>query len=174
MAQNRDTDFLVIGSGIAALSYALQVAECGKVTIITKSTLADTNTSYAQGGIAAVVEDDKQMRQSHVDDTMECGSQCGEVEVVRSVIEGAGEVVSLLEKWGVKFDRDKHGNYKQAREGGHSQSRILHHKDNTGHEIQQKLIESVRKYRNFGASLCRGPTHPTPLGQTREAFHPRD
>ncbi len=149
MAENRDTDFLVIGSGIAALSYALQVASHGKVTIVTKSTLADTNTSYAQGGIAAVVESDPEMHKSHIDDTMECGSQRGDAQVVQRVIEGAREVVELLEKWGVKFDRDKSGEYKRAREGGHSQSRILHHKDTTGEEIQSKLIASVRKNPNI-------------------------
>ncbi len=149
MSENKDTDFLVIGSGIAALSYALQVADFGKVTVVTKSTLDDTNTSKAQGGIAAVLRGEEESRQSHIEDTMVCGSQYSKPEVVEKVIYGGAETIEKLTQWGVEFDRLESGEYEKAREGGHSQSRILHHKDTTGAEIQLKLIECVKQHPNI-------------------------
>ncbi len=141
---NRECDFLVIGSGIAALSYALHVAPYGRVAIITKSTLDNTNTSYAQGGIAAVVERDQKAAQSHIEDTMLCGSNRSNREVVERVVDQGLSAIEQLSGWGVEFDRDGAGDYMLAMEGGHSRRRILHHKDSTGREIQQKLIERVR------------------------------
>ncbi len=146
---NRETDFLVIGSGIAALSYALEVASFGRVTIITKSTLSTTNTSYAQGGISAVVEPTEEKIKSHIDDTMVCGSQRSDRDIVEMVVRGGCDAISKLSQWGVLFDRQSSGEYKLVREGGHSEHRILCHKDLTGKEIEDKLIERVLQSSNI-------------------------
>lgn len=146
--QRYKSDFLVIGSGIGGLSYALKVADYGKVILITKSSLEETNTSYAQGGIAAVTYDPDTF-EKHVQDTLICGDGLCNEEVVRMVISEAPAQISQLLQWGVKFDRKQNGQYDLAREGGHSEHRILHHKDNTGYEIQRALSQKVRKHPNI-------------------------
>ncbi|MFI3287258.1 MAG: L-aspartate oxidase [Rikenellaceae bacterium] len=146
---NTDTDFLVIGSGVAALSYALQVADYGKVVIITKDTLGNTNTSKAQGGIAAVVGGGEEKILSHIEDTMVCGSQRSDREVVEMVIRGAESAIERLVDWGVGFNKGEKGDYTLAREGGHSEHRILHNEDLTGLEIQNRLIERVLSHKNI-------------------------
>ena len=146
--QRYKSDFLVIGSGIGGLSYALKVADYGNVILITKSSLEETNTSYAQGGIAAVTYDPDTF-EKHVRDTLICGDGLCNEEVVRMVISEAPAQISQLLQWGVKFDRKQNGQYDLAREGGHSEHRILHHKDNTGYEIQRALSQKVRKHPNI-------------------------
>lgn len=146
---NSQTDFLVIGSGVAALSYALQVAPYGKVTIVTKSTLGNTNTSKAQGGIAAVITGNEEQIISHINDTMVCGSQRSCPEVVEKVVRGAATAINELIGWGVEFDTCGEGNFTLAREGGHSEHRILHNNDLTGLEIQNRLIERVNAHPNI-------------------------
>ncbi len=147
---NRDTDFLVIGSGLAALSYALQVADVGRVIIVTKSSIDNANTRYAQGGIAAVVGGKEEQMESHIEDTMVCGSQQSDRDVVEMVVRGATNAIFNLSEWGVRFDMAECGEeYKLAREGGHSEHRILHHKDLTGFEIEHRLVEQVRKHPNI-------------------------
>jgi len=146
--QRYKSDFLVIGSGIGGLSYALKVADYGNVILITKSSLEETNTSYAQGGIAAVTYDPDTF-EKHVQDTLICGDGLCNEEVVRMVISEAPVQISQLLQWGVKFDRKQNGQYDLAREGGHSEHRILHHKDNTGYEIQRALSQKVRKHPNI-------------------------
>lgn len=145
---NYSCDFLVIGSGIGGLSYALKVADYGKVILINKASLDETNTSYAQGGIASVMYDPDTF-EKHVQDTLICGDGLCNEEVVRMVVNEAPAQISQLIQWGVKFDRQQNGQYDLAREGGHSEHRILHHKDNTGYEIQRALSQKVRLHPNI-------------------------
>jgi L-aspartate oxidase len=141
-------DFLVVGSGLAGLSFALKVADKGKVAVITKSSLNETNTSYAQGGIAAVTyaPDDFE---KHVEDTLIAGDGLCNEEVVRLVVSQGPRQIEELIKWGTEFDREESGRFDLAREGGHSEHRILHHKDNTGAEIQRALSEKIRQHPNI-------------------------
>lgn len=146
---NRECDFLVIGSGIAGLSYALKVAEHGRVILVTKSRLDDTNTYHAQGGIASVTYEPDDFEQ-HIEDTMVCGSQKNNREVVELVVRNAPVQIRQLIEWGVDFDRTTDGDkYELAREGGHTQYRILHHKDYTGAEIENRLVDRVREHPNI-------------------------
>jgi L-aspartate oxidase len=145
---NYRCDFLVIGSGIAGLSYALKVAEHGKVMLVAKTSLDQTNTSYAQGGIAAVTYEPDSF-EKHVQDTLICGDGLCNEAVVRMVVSEAPAQIGQLIQWGVKFDRRPSGQYDLAREGGHSEHRILHHKDNTGYEIQRALTLRVRQHPNI-------------------------
>lgn len=144
----RETDFLVIGSGIAGLSFALKVASFGKVTIVTKDKLEATNTQYAQGGIASVMREPDNF-EKHVEDTLIAGAGLCDEYIVRMVVsEGPGQMQQLMD-WGTQFDKTKDDQYDLAREGGHSEHRILHHKDNTGFEIERALCEQVRKHPNI-------------------------
>ncbi len=141
-------DFLVIGTGLGGLSFALKVAEKGKVCLITKTELEETNTRYAQGGIAAVTYEPDSY-EKHVKDTLVAGDGLCDEEVVRMVVREAPAQVRRLVRWGVDFDREAVGKYELAREGGHSEHRILHHKDNTGEEIQQTLSHRIREHPNI-------------------------
>lgn len=141
-------DYLVVGSGIAGISFALKAAESGKVIIISKANLEETNTVYAQGGIAAVTYEPDSV-EKHVNDTLICGDGLCNEEVVRIVAtEGPNQIKQLIE-WGVKFDRTATGQYDLAKEGGHSEHRILHHKDNTGFEIERALVQRARLHKNI-------------------------
>jgi L-aspartate oxidase len=141
-------DFLVIGSGLAGLSYALQVADYGKVAIITKGSVDDSNTSYAQGGIAAVTSDIDNF-DKHINDTLVAGDGLCNPRVVEMVVKEGPEQIRRLVKWGTEFDRESSGEYNLAREGGHSEYRIFHHKDNTGFEIQNVLTKKARNHPNI-------------------------
>lgn len=144
------SDFLVIGSGIAGLSYALKVAEFGKVHLITKSNdILETSTRYAQGGIAAVLNQQDDTYEKHIQDTLTCGVGLCNEEIVRMVVNEAPSQINELIKWGTNFDKNFTGEYDLAKEGGHSEKRILHHKDNTGFEIQRALSEEVKKNKNI-------------------------
>lgn len=145
---NKSCDFLVIGSGIGGLSFALKVADYGKVTIITKSNITNTNTFQAQGGIASVTAMPDDFEQ-HIEDTMVCGSFKNNRKVVELIVKNAPIQINQLIEWGVDFDRNKTGEYELAREGGHTQNRILHHKDFTGAEIENRLADMVRKHPNI-------------------------
>ena len=138
-------DFLVIGSGLGGLSYALKVAEHGSVCLITKSYLEETNTRYAQGGIAAVIYEPDSY-EKHVEDTLIAGDHICNEEVVKMVVKEAPAQIQELIHWGTNFDKSSTGKYDLAREGGHSEHRILHHKDNTGEEIQRALSQQVRNH----------------------------
>lgn len=138
-------DFLVIGSGLGGLSFALKAAAHGKVCLITKSELDDTNTRYAQGGIAAVTYEPDSY-EKHVEDTLIAGDNLSNEAVVRMVVKEAPAQIRELIQWGTKFDKESNGKYDLAREGGHSEHRILHHKDNTGEEIQRALSNQVRNH----------------------------
>jgi len=142
------TDFLVVGSGIAGLTFALKAAKFGKVAIVTKATLVDSNTKYAQGGIAAVFSEPDNF-EKHIKDTLIAGGGCCNEEVVRMVVQEAPERIKDLIELGVSFDKNEDGTYDLAKEGGHTEHRILHHKDRTGEAIQNTLVERVRKDPNI-------------------------
>ncbi|MEE4196535.1 MAG: L-aspartate oxidase [Bacteroidales bacterium] len=144
----RKTDFLVIGTGIAGLSYALKVAEHGQVILISKADVQETNTQYAQGGIAAVTYSPDNY-EKHIQDTLIAGDGLCTQEVVEMVVREAPEQIKQLIEWGVKFDQDEQGKYDLGREGGHSEYRVLHHKDNTGQEIQNSLVRQVKAHPNI-------------------------
>jgi L-aspartate oxidase len=137
------TDFLVIGSGIAGLTFALQAMKYGKVTVVTKANLEDTNTRYAQGGIAAVFSEPDNF-EKHISDTLIAGGGICNEEVVRMVVQEAPARIKDLIDMGVSFDKKEDGTYDLAKEGGHTEYRILHHKDKTGESIQMTLMERVR------------------------------
>ncbi|MBN2519729.1 MAG: L-aspartate oxidase [Bacteroidales bacterium] len=142
------TDFLIIGSGLAGLTIAIKAAEFGKVTIVTKAGINDNNTIYAQGGIAAVINP-KDDFEKHVQDTLVAGAGFCDEDIVRKVIAHAPEMINELISWGANFDVNEHGSYDLAKEGGHSENRILHHKDNTGFEIQRALSEKIKNSKNI-------------------------
>ncbi len=144
---NRECDFLIIGSGAAGLSMALKAAEHGHVIVVTKSTISKTNTAEAQGGIASVTYPPDNF-EKHIHDTMVCGSNECDPEAVRIVVENAPDRIKDLVAWGVSFDKVG-GRYELAREGGHSEHRILHHKDSTGREIEDKLVMRVKEHPNI-------------------------
>ena len=139
------TDFLVIGSGIAGLSFALKAAERGSVILLSKTEINDTNTRYAQGGIASVMYKPDSF-EKHISDTIVAGSGFCNESVVRMVIEEAPERIEELINIGVGFDRGSDGKFDLAREGGHSEHRVLHHKDKTGEAIQLVLAEKVKSH----------------------------
>lgn len=138
-------DFLVIGSGIAGMSYALKVAKEGTVAIVAKNPLEDANTYYAQGGIASVTNPWDNF-EKHIADTLDAGGGICDRRVVEKVVREAPAQIRELISWGVHFDRDETGNFDLHREGGHSENRILHHKDSTGAEIQVSLIDAIRRH----------------------------
>lgn len=144
----RKIDFLIVGSGIAGLSYALKVAAHGKVCMITKANEDESNTKYAQGGIAAVMYASDSY-EKHIQDTLIAGDGVCDEEIVRMVITESTERVNELIEWGAKFDKTESGEYDLAKEGGHSEHRILHHKDNTGFEIERALLAAVHKHPNI-------------------------
>lgn len=142
-------DFLVIGSGIAGMSYALKVANAGKVAIICKSSLQEANTDLAQGGVATVTNLKVDNFDKHIHDTMVAGDWLSDPAAVEKVVTEAPAQIKQLIDWGVNFDKKEDGEFDLHKEGGHSEFRILHHADNTGHEIQESLIEAVKNNPNI-------------------------
>ena len=143
----RKFDFLIIGSGVAGMSYALKVAQSGKgkVALICKTTIDEANTDKAQGGVASVTNLKVDNFDKHIQDTMVAGDFISDPAAVEQVVKNAPKGIADLVKWGVNFDKNKDGEFDLHREGGHSEFRILHHADDTGHEIQQGLIRAVRR-----------------------------
>ena len=141
----RRYDFLVIGSGIAGISFALKAAKYGKVALLCKTTLSESNTSYAQGGIASVTYEPDNF-EKHIEDTLISGDGHCNLDAVKKVVYEAPSQIKELLNWGVDFDTDEKGLFDLHREGGHSEHRILHHKDNTGYEIQESLIRQVKEH----------------------------
>ena len=139
-------DFLVVGSGVAGLFFALKAAAHGEVLLITKDRPEESNTTYAQGGIAGVFSSEDST-ESHVQDTLMAGDGLCREEIVRTVIAEAPAVIqSLITDYGAEFDRDESGNLLLAREGGHSHPRILHSRDATGAEISRVLLEAAHRH----------------------------
>lgn len=141
-------DFLVIGSGIAGLTYALKVAPYGKVIVVTKRSAEESNTRYAQGGIAAVMYTPDSY-EKHIQDTIIAGAGLCDEKIVRITITESTERIQELIDWGTNFDKTTTGKYDLAKEGGHSEYRVLHHKDSTGQEIERALLEKVLNHPNI-------------------------
>lgn len=142
-------DFLVIGSGIAGMSFALKVAEKGSVALICKAGLEEANTFYAQGGIASVTDLTVDNFDKHIEDTLIAGDWISDRSAVEKVVREAPAQIKELIKWGVNFDKKDGGEFDLHKEGGHSEFRILHHKDNTGAEIQKSLIQAILAHPNI-------------------------
>lgn len=154
-------DYLVIGSGIAGMSFALKVAKTGKVALVCKTTLDEANTALAQGGVASVTNTLVDNFDKHIEDTMIAGDWLSDKEAVKQVVTQAPSQIQELINWGVDFDKNENGDFDLHREGGHSEFRILHHQDNTGFEIQDSLIKAVKKNPNidifenhFAVEIC--------------------
>ncbi len=147
----RKFDFLIIGSGVAGMSYALKVADAGKgkVALVCKTTLEEANTAKAQGGIASVTNLLVDTFEKHKEDTMIAGDLISDPAAVEQVVRNAPAGIRDLVKWGVNFDKKEDGEFDLHREGGHSEFRILHHADDTGAEIQRGLMEAVRRHPNI-------------------------
>lgn len=146
------TDFLVIGSGIGGLTYALKVARYypdKKVMVITKASADETNTKYAQGGVAVVNDLENDSFEKHIDDTLIAGDGLCNRNVVEIVVKEGPERVRELIEWGARFDKEKDGDYKLGKEGGHSEFRIIHYKDVTGMEMERALLDAVARQKNI-------------------------
>jgi L-aspartate oxidase len=147
-------DFIVIGSGVAGLTFALRAADHGRVAIITKRAPADTNTAWAQGGVACVTGSDDSFA-LHVQDTLEAGAGLCDEEAVRAIVADGPARIRELQALGVHFDEreapDGHGGMELdlGREGGHSKRRILHAHDTTGREIERALLAAVGAHANI-------------------------
>lgn len=140
------TDVLVIGSGIAGLSFAIKIAESKpeiSVTVLTKSSDDVCNTAQAQGGIAVVLDRVRDSFEQHVQDTIKAGKGLNDREVVEMVVSQAPERLSELISWGTSFDSNGEGEFELGLEGGHSQRRIVHHRDLTGKELERKLLKKA-------------------------------
>ncbi len=147
----RKFDFLIIGSGVAGMSYALKVANAGKgqVALVCKTSLEEANTTKAQGGIASVTDLSVDNFEKHIQDTMIAGDFISNPDAVEQVVKNGPQGIRDLIKWGVNFDKKENGEFDLHREGGHSEFRILHHADDTGAEIQRGLMEAVRNNPNI-------------------------
>jgi L-aspartate oxidase len=146
------TDFLVIGSGIAGLTYALKTAKHfpdKKVVVITKTNADETNTKYAQGGIAGVWDEAKDSFDKHIEDTLIAGDGLCNEAIVEIVVKEGPERIREIIEYGANFDKDATGEYALGREGGHSEYRILHHKDVTGKEMERALLEEAAATKNI-------------------------
>lgn len=146
------TDFLVIGSGIAGLTYALKMAETypdKKIVVITKTDNDETNTKYAQGGVAGVWDEANDSFEKHIEDTLIAGDGLCNRHIVEIVVKEGPERIRELIGYGANFDKTASGEYALGREGGHSEHRILHHKDVTGREMERALLEQVQSIGNI-------------------------
>ncbi|WP_313214752.1 L-aspartate oxidase [Soonwooa sp.] len=145
------TDVLVIGSGISGLSYAIKISEKlpdTKIMIVTKADEDESNTKYAQGGLAVVTDFQNDNFQKHIDDTIRAGDGENDPDVVKMVVEEAPKRFKEIVEWGAKFDQEN-GKFALGREGGHTENRIVHHKDITGFEIERALLETARNSPNI-------------------------
>lgn len=147
----RKFDFLIIGGGVAGMSYALKVSQSGKgkVALVCKTTLEESNTSRAQGGIATVTNLAVDNFEKHIHDTMVAGDYISDMAAVEQVVKGGPAGIKDLVQWGVQFDKKENGEFDLHKEGGHSEFRILHHADDTGFEIQRGLMEAVKNNPNI-------------------------
>ena len=144
----RKADFLVIGSGIAGLSFALKAAQHGKVLIVTKSNEDESNTKYAQGGVAVVV-DESDSFEKHIEDTLIAGDGLCDEKIVEIVVKEGPQRIQEIVDYGINFDKTNTGVYDLAKEGGHSEHRVLHFKDITGYEIERILLKQIHENPNI-------------------------
>lgn len=146
------TDLLIIGAGIGGLSTAIKMAEAKpglKITVLTKTNDDESNTRYAQGGVAAVWNAEVDSYEKHIADTLDAGDGLCDEEIVRIVVEEGPDRVQEIIDWGTRFDKDQFEKYDLGREGGHSENRILHYKDLTGWEIQRALLAKAKTLSNI-------------------------
>jgi L-aspartate oxidase len=146
------TDFLVIGSGVAGLSYAIKMAARypnKTITVITKAKADETNTKYAQGGIAGVWDEVNDSFDKHIDDTLIAGDGLCNRQAVEVVVKEGPERIQEIINYGARFDKTENGNYSLGKEGGHSENRILHYKDVTGMEVERALLEELKRHKNI-------------------------
>ncbi|CAM1351415.1 L-aspartate oxidase [Tenacibaculum insulae] len=146
------TDYLVIGSGIAGLTFSVKIAEKfpeKSITIITKTTEEESNTKYAQGGVAVVLNDEKDSFKKHIKDTLIAGDGLCDEKIVEMVVTEGPKRLQELINWGANFDIDKKGNFDLGKEGGHSEYRVVHHKDITGFEIEKSLLKRAHQLPNI-------------------------
>lgn len=143
-----NVDFLVIGSGIAGLSFALKAAKRGKVLIVTKSNEDESNTKYAQGGVAVVIDEADSFK-DHIRDTLIAGDGLCNKSIVEAVVKEGPQRIQEIVDYGTHFDRNSRGDYDLAKEGGHSANRVLHYKDITGFEIERVLLENAHSDPNI-------------------------
>jgi len=143
-----EADFLILGSGLAGLTAALHLCRHGRVLLMTKRGIGQSNSDWAQGGIACVV-DPSDTFDGHVDDTLSAGAGLCKEDVVRAIVESGPERIRELEDWGVEFERNGDHRYDLGTEGGHSRRRVLHAGDITGHVVISSLVERVRNEPNI-------------------------
>ncbi|ENX00066.1 L-aspartate oxidase [Acinetobacter sp. CIP 101934] len=141
-------DVIIVGSGGAGLSLALSLPEHFNIAVLAKSTLTDASTFYAQGGVAAVLDEMDSLEQ-HIDDTMIAGAQLCEMDAVKQTVEGGKPAVDFLLKHGVQFTLDEQEQLHLTREGGHSQRRIIHAADATGRAISTTLVQRAQEKQNI-------------------------
>ena len=170
-------DFLIIGAGVAGMSYALKIARAhkGKICIICKTTLDEANTAFAQGGVASVTNLKVDNFEKHIEDTMIAGDYISDRKAVEQVVRNAPAQIAELVKWGVNFDKKENGEFDLHREGGHSEFRILHHADDTEPRYREADggCEEHAGDRNKGKSLCGRDYNATPYGHRGDKTHTR-
>ena len=141
-------DFVVVGTGVSGLIFALEASQHGSVAVITKRASENSNTAWAQGGICCVADDEDSF-ESHIADTVDAGAGLCDHDVVKAIVESAPSAIEKMVNIGVQFDKNSSGKYELGKEGGHSQRRVLHSKDTTGKEISEKLICSAKESENI-------------------------
>lgn len=149
-------DHLVIGSGLAGLFTALQLSKLGSVAVVTKRSIDESNTKYAQGGIACVMDNKQDSFEEHVKDTMTAGDHLCKEDVVRKIVENGPAAVKEIIELGTRFTtrremgyQEDGANYDLGREGGHTRRRVLHAGDITGEEVEKKLIKACQQTKNI-------------------------
>lgn len=145
-------DVIVVGSGISGLTFSIKLAELRKdisILLFTKAEKNESNTRYAQGGIAGVFNLKEDSFQAHINDTLEAGGEKCNIEIIKKIIYSAPERIEELESWGVNFSKDERGMKMAALEGGHSFPRVIHSKDATGNEIENVLIQKIKSFSNI-------------------------
>ncbi len=145
---NLNFDFLVIGSGLAGLSFALKAAEFGTVAIVTKREINEANTSYAQGGISGVMNLGTDSFEKHVNDTLEAGAGLNDRKAVEAMVKEGPRLIKELINLGVNFTKEN-GQLHLGREGGHSENRVVHAADATGWEVENVMVKNVRNHPNI-------------------------
>jgi L-aspartate oxidase len=146
------TNYLVIGSGVAGLTFAVKIAEKfpdRKVVIVTKAKEDESNTKYAQGGVAIVLDAEKDSFRKHIQDTLIAGDGLCDESVVEMVVKEGPERLKELLQWGANFDMDSSGDFDLGKEGGHSEYRVVHYKDITGYEIERALLNRAHQLSNI-------------------------